>query len=591
MADDTTTFDDAITAEVIRNGLAVAVEEASVVVVRSAHSTFIQEGADACAALLDVRAQLVAQSTATSLMHAASLRCSLPWLLEAVTLETMEPGDVFALNDPYRGGIHANDILVFRPVFAEDRVVFFAGTLVHVADVGGVSAGGLAALATDTFSEGLALPPVRLARAGQPADEVLRIIGANSRVPDKVLGDVDALVAGVHVIARRVDELLDRYGATELQRFVDAALDQTERRMRAELDRLPAGTYHGAFTIDGDGVEAGRTFDVRVAVTCTAGGVHVDFAGTADQSRGAINASVSQTLSGVLYGIRCFVDPSIPMDEGCWRPLTTSLPAGSLVNPRPPAACGGRVVTVAAAVEAILDALAGASPDRASAASGLIHVYTLAGARGGEPWLNLFYEFGGLGARAGADGPDATGCFFLGGRSVIPQVEPLEAAYPLLVRSARLRPDSGGPGRWRGGLGVETVVESLGDAVSTVRGDRITIPPPGRDGGEPGAAGEYRLDPRGRPAEALAPKQADVGLGPGDRLVVRTSGGGGLGPALERDPQRVLADVAVGRVTATGATRDYGVVLGPDGDRVDGPATDALRRARTPRPDPERREP
>ena len=512
MADDTTTFDDAITAEVIRNGLAVAVEEASVVVVRSAHSTFIQEGADACAALLDVRAQLVAQSTATSLMHAASLRCSLPWLLEAVTLDTMEPGDVFALNDPYRGGIHANDILVFRPVFADGRVVFFAGTLVHVADVGGVAAGGLAALATDTFSEGLALPPVRLARAGQPADEVLRIIGANSRVPDKVLGDVDALVAGVHVIARRVDELLDRYGATELKRFVDAALDQTERRMRAELGRLPAGTYHGAFTIDGDGVEAGRTFDVRVAVTCTAGGVHVDFAGTAEQSRGAINASVSQTLSGVLYGIRCFVDPSIPMDEGCWRPLTTSLPAGSLVNPRPPAACGGRVVTVAAAVEAILDALAGARPDRASAASGLIHVYTLAGARGGEPWLNLFYEFGGLGARAGADGPDATGCFFLGGRSVIPQVEPLEAAYPLLVRSARLRPDSGGPGRWRGGLGVETVVESLGDSVSTVRGDRITIPPPGRDGGEPGTAGEYRLDPRGRPADPAADKDLPAEL-------------------------------------------------------------------------------
>ena len=363
--DDTTRLDDAITAEVIRNGLAVAVEEASVVVVRSAHSTFIQEGADACAALLDASAQLVAQSTATSLMHAASLRCSLPSLLEAVPLATMEPGDVFALNDPYRGGIHANDILVFRPIFADRRVAFFAGTLVHVADVGGVAAGGLAALATDTFSEGLALPPVHLARRGEPADEVLRIIGANSRVPEKVLGDVDALVAGVHVITRRVGELLDRYGPAPLERFVAAALDQTERRLRAELDRLPAGIYHGGFTIDGDGVEAGRTFEVRVAVTCGPGSVHVDFAGTAAQSRGAINASRSQTLSGVLYAIRCFVDPSIPMDEGCWRPITTSLPAGSIVNPNPPAACGGRVVTVAAAVEAILDALAGARPELA----------------------------------------------------------------------------------------------------------------------------------------------------------------------------------------------------------------------------------
>ena len=575
-----TTLDDAITAEVIRNGLGVAVEEASVVVVRSAHSTFIQEGADACAALLGVDAQLVAQSTATSLMHAASLRCSLPSLLEAIALDTMEPGDVFALNDPYRGGIHANDILVFRPIFADGHVAFFAGTLVHVADVGGVAAGGLAALASDTFSEGLALPPVRLARAGQPADEILRIIGANSRVPDKVLGDVDALVAGVHVIARRVDELIRRYGPAELHRFVVAALAQTERRMRAELARLPPGTYRGAFTIDGDGVEAGRTFDVRVAVTCQPGAVHVDFSGTAEQSRGAINASVSQTLSGVLYGIRCFVDPTIPMDEGCWRPVTTSLPAGSLVNPRPPAACGGRVVTVAAAVEAILDALAGARPDRASAPSGLIHVYTLAGSRGGEPWLNLFYEFGGLGARAGADGPDATGCFFLGGRSVIPQLEPLEAAYPLVVRCARLIPDSGGPGRWRGGLGVETVLEALDDAVSTVRGDRMTLPPPGRGGGRPGVAGQYRLERGDGPTEALAPKQADVVLHAGDRLVVRTSGGGGLGPPLERDPELVLADVQAGRVTPAGAARDYAVVLADARDSVDVPATVDARRAR-----------
>src|SRR4051795_11859791 len=213
----TSTIDDQITSEVIRGALLVAAEEASIVVVRSAHSTFIQEGADACAAILDADAQLVALSTATSLMHAASLRCSLPALIDDIPLATMRPGDVFAMNDPYRGGIHANDILVFRPVFADGRVTFFAGTLIHVADVGGVSAAGLAALATDTFVEGLLLPPVHLARAGPPpadepcveglflppgplaragapADDVLRIISRNSRTPDKVVGDVQALV-------------------------------------------------------------------------------------------------------------------------------------------------------------------------------------------------------------------------------------------------------------------------------------------------------------------------------------------------------------------------------------------------------------
>ena len=577
-----TTVDDTITAEVIRSGLAVAVEEASIVVVRSSHSAFIQEGADACAALLDATGQLVAQSAATSLMHAASLRCSLPSLLEDIPVGAMAPGDVYALNDPYRGGIHANDIVVFRPVVVERRVVFVAGTLVHVADVGGVAAGGLAALATDTFGEGLLLPPVRLYRRGERVDDVLRIIARNSRVPEKVIGDVEALVAGVNVITARVEDLLAHYGTARVEGFVDAWLTESERRLRAELSRLPAGTYRGSFVIDGDGVEPGRTFEVRAAVTCRDGGIDVDFTGTAAQARGAINASISQTLSGVVYGIRCFVDPTIPMNEGCWRPITVTLPPGTLVNPDPPAACGGRIVTVAAAAEAILGALAGARPELATAASGLIHVYTLAGTRDGRPWLNLFYEFGGIGGRVGSDGPDATGCLFLGGRSVIPQVEPIEAGYPIVVRAARLCPDSGGPGEWRGGLGVETVLELLTDAVATVRGDRMTLPPPGAAGGGPGRAGTFAVERADGRVEVLAPKQADVPIAAGERLVVRTSGGGGLGRPERRAPDAVLADVIVGRVTPAAATRDYAVVLDATGVAVDDVATAALRRTRPP---------
>lgn len=552
--------DDAITTEVIRRALLVAVEEASIVVVRSSHSTFIQEGADACSALLDARGQLVAQSTATSLMHAASLRCSLPSLIADHPLATMRPGDVFALNDPYRGGIHANDILVFRPLFAEGRVAWFAGTLIHVADVGGVSVGGVAALATDTFVEGLLLPPVRLYAEGQPVDDVLGILARNSRVPDTVLGDVHALVAGVNVVARRVDELVDRQGADDLERFVADHLDHTERMTREKLRRLPAGTYHGSFTVDSDGV-SDRVFDVHASVTLSGDAdVVVDLAGTSPQSGGAINSSYSQTLSGVVFAVRCFLDPSIPMNEGCFRPLDVRLPGGTLVNPDPPAACGGRVVTVAAAVEAILQALSACRPDRAVAPSGLIHVYTLTGVDDrGARWLSLFYEFGGIGARTGSDGPDATGAFFLGGRSVIPQIEPLETQYPILVRASRLVPDSGGPGRWRGGLGVEAELELLRDARVTVRGDRMLLAPPGVAGGRPGRAGSYAVRRVDGTVEELAPKQADVALHAGDVFVVRTSGGGGLGPPAERDPALVRADVRAGKVSAGGAARDYGV--------------------------------
>jgi len=579
-SDEATAVDDAITNEVIRNGLVVAAEEASIVVVRSSHSTFIQEGADACAALLDASGQLVAQSTATSLMHAASLRCSLPSLLEDFSLDEMSPGDVFALNDPYRGGIHANDIVVFRPIFERGRVMFFAGTLIHVADLGGNAVAGLAAVATDTFAEGLLLPPVRLSCEGRPASDVLRIIERNSRAPDKVVGDVHALVAGVNVIAQRVEELLSRYGAEELDRFVRAAIDDAERRMRDELRRLPAGTYRGSFTIDGDGVEAGRAFEVRVAVTLDDGSVEVDFAGTSPQARGTINSSFSQTLSGVVYAVRCFVDPAIPMNDGCFRPLRTHLPPGTLVNPTPPAACGGRVMTVAAAVEAILQALAEARPEHAVAASALIHVWSLSGLRAdGAPWLNLFYEFGGIGARTGSDGPDATGCFFLGGRSVIPQLEPLEAQYPLVVHRARLWPDSGGAGEWRGGLGVEMVTELLTDAQVTVRGARMDMPPPGSRGGLAGRGGTFSVERGTGGTELLAAKQAGVQLAAGDRFVVRTSGGGGLGIPSRRDPQRVLADVLAGRVTVEGGARDYGVAIDESGRAVDRGATDQLRAA------------
>ncbi len=558
---------DAITGEIIRNGLAVAAEEASVVVVRSSHSTFIQEGADACAAVLDARGQLVAQSTATSLMHGASLRCSLPSLLEDIAIDSMEPGDVFALNDPYRGGIHANDILVFRPIFAPasvsstPRVAFFAGTLIHVADLGGSAIAGLAAIATDTFSEGLLLPPVHLARAGAPVDEVLAIIRRNSRAPDKVMGDVQALIAGVNVITRRGDELLARYGADEVERFVTAAIDDAERRVRADLAALGDGTFRGSFTIDGDGVDPEREFGVEVAVGLDRGSIHVDFTGTSRQARGTINSSFSQTLSGVVYALRCFVDPAIPMNEGCFRPLRTTLPSGTLVNPVAPAACGGRVMTVAAAVEAILDALAAARPDHAVGASSLIHVFTLSGQQDdGTPWLNLFYEFGGLGARVGADGPDATGAFFLGGRSVLPQIEPLEAQYPIIVRSSRLWPDSGGPGRWRGGLGVETVIELLTDAVVTVRGARMDLPPPGTDGGAPGRGGTFAVERHDGRVEVLPAKAANIEVRAGERFVLRTSGGGGLGDPDQRDPEHVRADVRAGRVTREHAERDYGVL-------------------------------
>ena len=582
------TLDEAITAEVIRSALAVAVEEASIVVVRASHSTFIQEGADACAALLDARGQLIAQSMATSLIHGSSLRCSLPSLLEDYPAAQMQPGDVYAMNDPYRGGIHANDILIFKPIFAAERVVFFAGTLIHVADLGGVAAGGLASLATDTFAEGLVLPPVRLYAAGEPVADIARILARNSRMPGAVMGDISALVAGVNVAGTRLDEVLATHGAGTVVRVADEYLDYAEVRMRDELRRLANGTYRGTFTIDSDGIAADRQFEVVVTATVDDGSIDLDFAGTADQSGGAINSSFSQTLSGVIFAVRCFVDPTIPMNEGCFRPVHVQIPEGTITNPRPPAACGGRVVTVAAAIEAILAAFSKARPDLAVASSGLIHVLTMAGVGAGvggddpgskaaSSWLTMLYEFGGIGARRGSDGPDATGAFYLGGRSTIPQIEPIELQYPVRVRRTALRRDSGGAGTWRGGLGVEMAIEVLADVTLSVRGDRILLPPPGVDGGRAGAPGFGRIEHADGTIERLAPRQSAVHLTAGDVFVIGTSGGGGLGPPQDRSPELVAADVTEARVSIAAAADDYGVVIDERG-RVDASAT-RLRRA------------
>ena len=312
-----------------------------------------------------------------------------------------------------------------------------------------------------------------------------------------------------------------------------------------------------------------------VTTTVADEGVTLDFTGTSAQSGGAINSSYSQSLSGVVYAVRCFVDPTIPMNEGCFRPVRFVAPPGTLVNPNAPAACGGRIVTVAGAIEAILRSLGGARPDLATASSGLVHVLTIAGADRSRPWLTMLYEFGGIGARRGSDGPDATGAFFLGGRSSIPQVEPVEAQHPLRVVHTRLRVDSGGAGQQRGGLGVEVALEMLVDVVVSVRGDRMKMPPPGAQGGAPGGAGFARVLRDGSDVAELAPKQWAIPLRAGDVLVIATSGGGGLGPPHQRDAELVVADIDDGRVTPEAARDVYGVVL--DHGVVDVAATAARR--------------
>lgn len=566
-----------LTSEVLRNALVVAAEEASIVVVRSAYSTFVVEGSDASAAILDKEGKLIAHSMATTLMNSMALSVAVPFLLEDIPIDTIRPGDVFATNDAYKGGVHTNDILIFKPIFVDGKVEYFAATLIHVSDIGGASAGGMASLATEIYAEGLQLPPVRIASAEGLEEPIMRILALNSRTPEKVQGDVRALIAGATTAATRIIELIDSYGAEGFRAGVDEYLNYTEELTRAAVAELPAGTWHSEYTIDDDGVTDIRDHRVRVAVTIDSGRVAIDFDGTDPQVAAAVNSSISQTLAAAVFAFRCFVDPAIPMNDGCLRILDINLPEGSLLNARSPYPCGGRFLPSYAAMEAVLQALSEAVPNRAIAASGILQPFSIA-ATTAPYWVHLAYEFGGVGARYGKDGPDATGVHFGLGRNSVPQAEPVEARCPLIVEGVEYISDSGGAGRWRGGLGTRTVFRLLADAYVTTRGDRLETGPRGRDGGHPGVTGAFLKRHTDGRLDRLHSKVNNELFRAGEAFVVETSGGGGIGVPFDRPAEEVMADIAAGRVSVDGARRDYGVAVTAEG-KIDNAATAALRQA------------
>ena len=273
---------------------------------------------------------------------------------------------------------------------------------------------------------------------------------------------------------------------------------------------------------------------------------------------------MSQTISGAIYGVRCFLDPTIPMNEGFLAPFEIRVPPGTLLNPIPPVPTGGRFVALYAVIDAIIRALSQARPDHGVAASGILTPYTIASATGPH-WAHMTYDFGGVGGRHGSDGPDATGLHFGIGRNTIPQVEPVELRCPLIVEAVELIPDSGGAGRWRGGAGSRTTIRLLDDADITTRGDRLRLAPPGRDGGGAGRLGGFYRVPAAGDPERLPAKNNNVHFRAGDAFVVETTGGGGLGPPHERSIEAVCRDVAEGKVSMVSAAEQYGVVLADDG--------------------------
>ena len=574
---------DATTVEVIKGALIYAAEEMGIALRKSAYSPNIKERMDHSCALFDHKRRLVAQAEHIP-VHLGSMAMAVREGLRLYPGE-LGPGDMLLLNDPYISGTHLPDLTLIAPIFHEGTLIGYAANKAHHTDVGGRAPGSIAGDTTELYQEGLIIPPVKFVRSGVIDPEISWLIKSNVRTPEVQMGDLRAQIAANNTGIQRVEALIGEYGVEVLNGAMEAVMDYSERRMRAEIRAIPDGVYGAEDWLEDSGT-ADEPLRISVTVTVAGDNIEFDFEGTSPQVAGPVNAPLGVTLAGVFYTLISVTDPTIPVNDGCFRPLTLNIPEGCFLNPRRPApVAGGNVETSQRCVDALMGAFAKALPGRVPAASqGTMNNVSIGGfRRDGSPWT--FYETiaGGNGGRPGSDGVDGVHVNMT--NTMNTPIEALEAYLPLRFEAYSFRPGSGGPGRWRGGCGVERTWTLLSEgATLSLLGERHKIPPWGLQGGGPGALGEYILLKRDGSRRRL-PSKCTVPIEKGDTLVIRTPGGGGYGDPLERPPALVQADVADGLVGVESAERDYGVVIDPDSLTVDAEATEALRKGRSGRGD------
>lgn len=549
---------DPVTLEVTRNAAAAVCEEMNANLIRTGYSPNIKERRDCSCALFDADAEMVAQAENMP-VHLGSMPFSVRAAVDRFPRESLEPGDAILLNDPFYGGAHLPDLTLVTPVYHDGELVAFTANRAHHADVGGSHAGSVSADSTEIYQEGLRIPPVKLFEAGEPNEAVFEMVLSNVRTPDERRGDLRAQEAANETGRRRFSELAERYGADELTVALEEIKDYSERRMRSEIESLPDGTYSFADVLDDDGA---GTVDLPIEVALTVDGdeIRVDFAGTADQTAGPVNAVFAVTASATYYAVRCVTDPEIPPNHGCYRPVTIDAPEGSLVNPDPPAAVvGGNLETSQRVTDVVLGAFAEVVPERVVAGSqGTMNNVTFGGRdpRSDEPYAFYETQGGGFGGRAGKDGLDGVHVHM--SNTMNTPAEVLETAYPLRVARYELREDSGGAGEFRGGLGLRRDI-TVRDHTATfsLLADRQTHRPYGLFGGGDGESGSaVRIDPDGDTARL--PQKSTHALPPGTTVSIRTPGGGGYGDPAARSTAAIERDLRAGKLSVERARAAYG---------------------------------
>ncbi|MFQ6065112.1 MAG: hydantoinase B/oxoprolinase family protein [Candidatus Bathyarchaeia archaeon] len=567
---------DLVTVEVIRGALVYASEEMGIALRNSAYSPNIKERMDFSCTLFDHQKSLVAQAEHIP-VHLGSMGWAVKEGLKQFKGE-LRGGDMILFNDPFISGTHLPDLTLVAPIFYEKEIIGYAANKAHHSDIGGKAPGSMSGDATELYQEGIIVPPVKFVKKGEVDKELSALLMSNVRTPDVRMGDLRAQVAANLLGERRMKELAEKYGVEVLHEAMKQVMDYSGRRMRREIENMPEGRYEAQDYLESTGV-SDELVKINVAVTVRKDTLKVDYKGTSEQVEGPVNAVFGVTLSGVYYVLRCVTDPSIPMNEGCYRPVQIFAPKGTLVNPiRPAPVAGGNVETSQRNVDVLLKAFAQIVPKKVCAAcQGTMNNVAVGGTdtETGQSWT--FYETiaGGFGGRKGLDGVDAVHTHMT--NTMNTPIEAIEGVYPIQFSRYELRKDSGGAGRWRGGVGVERSWRLLSpSATLSILAERTKLAPWGLYGGKPGMKGEFLIrKPDG--TEILLKSKCTVKIEKGDIFVARTPGGGGYGIPLERAPEAVLEDVVNGLVSRSSARRHYGVVINSRTEEVDWEGTRKLR--------------
>ncbi len=527
---------DPISLEVLWTRLISIVDEAAAALVRTSFSTVVRDSHDFSCVVTDAAGRSLVQATDSIPSFIGTLPRTIKHFLAEIPADRLEPGDVLITNDIWKGTGHLPDITVGKPIFLDGRLVGFAGSTAHAPDIGGKIR---SPEPREVFEEGFQIPIMKALRRGEPDETLFRLLRQNVRAPDEVTGDLWAQLTALDLMEARVLAVMREYGLDDLDALAGEIRGRSEAAMRAALRELPDGTYENAMPTDGLEVPV----ELRVALKIAGDEVVADYAGSSPQVDRAINCAMCYTYAMTAYAVKCAAAPELPNNEGSIAPIHVTAPEGSIVNPVYPASGGSRALIGHFLPALIFGALAEVVPERIMAGTGSpLWCINQAGVRAdGRPFANVFFFNGGMGATVRGDGQS---CMSWPSNISSTPTEVIERLAPLRVRYRRMRSGSGGAGRHRGGLGQEILFECLSESPTAVAflAERTRHPAPGIAGGAAGACGEVRIN-----GEPVDPKRQYV-VRKGDTILLATPGGGGFGPAEERDAEAVARDRRMGYI-------------------------------------------